>query len=142
MHFIRSMKGNLLIAVLTLVASSSAALADRPRYDDRHGRYDRGNRAHRNGTSLARRVLANTSTQTIGMKQQVPYKFIRIEPARGAPVITYVVVEYADKSTERFRVGERLRTDETIRLGSPLPVRQIFVHADPRFGGSYNVVGF
>jgi len=147
-----------------VLASSAAALAspnvrvaDRDRYGERYDRktdesqretYERYDRSHFARDYRGRwvpiaewRSAAAPSSQIILRGRGGHFDRLRIEGARGAPVIQKVTVEYMDNNAQVVPINSRLPrgAGEVIRLNNPRPIKRVIVYTEPGYGGSYHV---
>jgi len=152
-----------------VLAGSAAAYAspgvrvadnDRDRYGERYDRRtDEGRRESResydrwNTSRYARdyrgrwvpiaewRSAAAPSSQIILRGRGGHFDRLRIEGARGAPVIQKVTVEYMDNNAQVVPMNARLPrgAGEVIRLNNPRPIKRVIVYTEPGYGGSYHV---
>jgi hypothetical protein len=153
------------IAFLTtlIIGASSVAYAQPAPYRhgeyDRHGDYDRRDTNAREAydrydrshwardfrgrwVMLADRYSANAKRQFINLRGRSGFDRLRIEAARGTPVINQVAIEYTDGNVQKVRLDARLPqgAGQVIRLNRQ-PIQRIIVYSEPGYGGQYSVFG-
>jgi hypothetical protein len=110
------------------------------RYDDSYwSREYRGRR----WTPLARAFDTRSERQFIALRGD-RYRKVRVEGVRGAPMITKVVIEFLDRSTQVVELNSTLPggAGEVIDLnGGTRRINRIIVYTDPRTRGAYSVYG-
>jgi hypothetical protein len=96
--------------------------------------------------TLADRNSADSNRQFINIHGRDAFRQIRVEAARGTPVIKQVAIEFADDigNPQVVRIDSRLPPGQgqTIDLnGGRRPIQRIIVYTAPEYGGSYSVFG-
>jgi hypothetical protein len=93
---------------------------------------------------LADRYSAETPSQQILLRGRGEFRAIRVEAARGAPLIKKVTIDYEDGTPQVVNLEARLAPGEgkTIDLnGGRREVKRVIVYSEPGFGGAYNLFG-
>lgn len=94
---------------------------------------------------LADRYSADAPSQQIDLRGRGEFRKIRVEGARGAPVINKVTIDYSDdEPAQVVPIHEQLSPGEGRDIdlnGGRRPVKRIIVYAEPGYGGAYSVLG-
>lgn len=113
---------------------------------DHYDRYDRSRYSREfrgRWVPLARAYSAQSERQFIELKGQA-FRRLRIEGARGNPVIVKIGIEFGDGSVQAVDFNSRLSrgAGEVIDLnGGTRRIERIIVYTEPRRGGSYTIWG-
>jgi hypothetical protein len=109
------------------------------RYDDSHWSRE----IHSRWTPLGRGFNARTERQSIPLNGSRFHK-LRLEGVRGQPLVTKVVIEFGNRSSQTVDLNSTLSggAGEVIDLnGGTRRVNRIIVFTDPQARGTYAVYG-
>lgn len=109
------------------------------RYDDSHWSRE----IHGRWTPLGRGFNARTERQVIPMGGN-RFRRLRLEGVRGQPLVTRVVVEFGDRTSQTVDLSSSLSggAGEVIDLnGGTRRVNRVIVFTDPQARGTYAVYG-
>lgn len=140
-----------LVLITTIIAGAAGCEGSVQTTQPTYARYEPAPRPMRpvqtsRWVTLADRNSAESNRQFINVHGQDAFRQIRVEAARGTPVIKQVAIEFADDigNPQVVRLDARLPPGQgqTIDLnGGRRPIQRIIVYTAPEYGGSYSVFG-